>query len=90
MQAAAVHRAPLFVSDHQVLLAGDAQAVLEPMAPGSTEIARASGMPVQPYQAGYRLLEVHVRACQHSARRRYRRDRRLVPNPGPNLKVMNA
>ncbi len=90
MPAAAVHRAPLFVSDHQVLLAGDAQAVLELMAPGSTEIARACGMPVQPYQAGYRLLEVHVRASRHSARRRYRRDRRLVPNPGPNLKVMNA
>ena len=84
MPAAAVHRAPLFVSDHhQVLLVKDARAVLELMAPGSTEIARASGMPVQPYQAGYRLLEVHVRACQHSARRRYRRDRRLVPNPGP-------
>ena len=56
MPASVVHRAPLFVSDHQVLLAGDAQAVLELMAPGSTEIARASGMPVQPYQAGYRLL----------------------------------
>jgi len=44
MPAAVFHRAPLFVSDHQVLLAGDAQAVLEPMTPGSTEIARASGM----------------------------------------------
>jgi hypothetical protein len=50
------HRVPLFVGDQQALLASDAQVILEPMAPGSTEIARASGMPVQPYQAGYRLL----------------------------------
>jgi hypothetical protein len=62
MSASVFHRAPLFVSDHQVLLAGDAQAVLEPTAPGSTGIARACGMPVRPFQAGYRLLAVHVRA----------------------------
>ena len=90
MSASVFHRAPLFVSDHQVLLAGDAQAVLEPTAPGSTGIARACGMPVRPYQAGYRLLEVHARACRYAARRRYRRDRRLGPNPGQNPKVMNA
>jgi hypothetical protein len=87
MPASVVHRAPLFVSDHPVLLAGDAQAVLGPMAPGSTEIARASGMSVQPYQAGYRLLEVHVRACRYVARLRYRHDPGLGPNPGQNPKV---
>jgi hypothetical protein len=70
LPASVFHRAPLFASDHQALLAGDAQAVLEPMAPGSTEIARACGMPVQPYQAGYRLLEVHVRTCRYVVRRR--------------------
>jgi hypothetical protein len=74
MPASVFIRALLFVSDHQVLLAGDAQAVMEPMAPGSTGIVRACGMPVRPYQAGYRLLEVHVRACRYVARRRYRRD----------------
>jgi hypothetical protein len=88
--ASVFHRAPLFVSDHQVLLAGNAQAVMEPMAPGSTEIARACGMPVQPYQAGYRLLEVHVRACRHFARRRYRHDPGLGSSPGQNPTVMNA
>jgi hypothetical protein len=87
MPASVFHRAPLFVSDHQVLLAGDAQAVLEPMAPGSTGIVRACGMPVRPYQAGYRLLAVHVRACRYVARRRYRRDPGLGPNPGQNPTV---
>ena len=90
MPASVFHRVPLFVSDHQVLLAGDARAVREPMAPGSTGIARACGVAVRPYQAGCRLLEVHARACRCVARRRYRRDPGLVPNPGQNPKVMNA
>ena len=90
MPASVGHRAPLFVSDHEVLLAGDAQAVLERMASRSTEIARASGMPVQPHQAGYRLLEVHVRACRYVAGRCYRHDPGLGLNPGQNSKVMNA
>jgi hypothetical protein len=87
MSASVFIRVPLFVSDHQVLLAGDAQAVLGPMAPGSTGIVRACGMPVRPYQAGCRLLEVHARACRYAARHRYRRDPGLVPNPGQNPKV---
>jgi hypothetical protein len=57
MSASVVHGVPLFVSDHRVLLGKDAQAVLEPMAPGSTEIARVSGLPGPPYRAGYRLLK---------------------------------
>jgi phage terminase large subunit-like protein len=89
MSASVFHRVPLFVSDHQALLAGDAQAVREPMAPGSTGIAGASGVAVRPYQAGCRL-EVHVRACRCVARRRYRHDPGLVPNPGQNPRVMNA
>ena len=89
MPASVVHRAPLFVSDHEVLLAGEAQAVLEPMAPGGTGIARACGMVVRPFQAGYRLLEVHARACRCVTRRRYRRDLCPVPNPGQNPKVMS-
>jgi hypothetical protein len=87
MPASVFQRAPLFVSDHQVLLAGDAQVVLEPTAPGSTGVVRACGMPVRPYQAGYRLLAAHVRACRYVARRRYRRDPGLGPNPGQNPKV---
>lgn len=87
MSASLFHRAPLFVSDHRVLLAGDAQAGREPMAPGSTGIVRASATPVRPYPAGYRPLEVHVRACRYVARRRYRRDPGLGPNPGQNPKV---
>ena len=85
MPASVFHRVPLFVSDHQVLLA-----VLEPMAPGSTEIARASGMSVQPYQARYRPLEVHLCACRYVACRCYRHDPGLGLNPGQNPKVMNA
>jgi hypothetical protein len=90
MPASVVHRVPLFASDHWVLLAGDAQAVLEPMAPGSTGIARACGMAVRPFQAGCRLLDVHARACRRVVRRHYHRDPGLVPNPGQNPKVMNA
>lgn len=90
MPASVFHRVPLFVSYYQVLLAGDARAVREPMAPGSTGIVRACGMAVRPSQAGYRLLDVHVRACRCVVRRRYRHDRGLVPNPGQNPKVMNA
>jgi len=90
MPASVFHRFPLFVSDHWVLLAGDAQAVREPMAPGSTGTARTCGTPVQPFQAGYRLLDLHVRACRCVVRRRYRPDPGLVPNPGQNPKVMNA
>jgi hypothetical protein len=90
MPASVFHRVPLFVSDHQVHLIRDAQAVLEPTAPGSTEIARASGMPVQPYQAGYRLLEAHVRACRYVACRCYRHDPGPGPNQGLNPKVMAA
>ena len=52
MAANALHRAPLFVSDYRVLLVIDAQAVLRPMARGSTEVSRSSGIPAQPYQAG--------------------------------------
>ena len=84
MPASAVHCAPPFVSDHQVLLAGDAQAVLEPMAPGSTGIARVSSMPVQPYQAEYCLLGVHLCACRYVACRCYRHDPGLGLNPGQN------
>jgi hypothetical protein len=54
--AADALRAPLFVSDHRVLLVSDAQAVLRPMAPGSTEVNRSSGIPAQPYQAGRGLI----------------------------------
>jgi hypothetical protein len=87
MPASVFHRVPLFVGDHQALIAGDAQAVLERMAPGSTGIAGAPGMAARPYQAGCRLLEVHARACRCITRRRYRRDLCLVPNPGQNPKV---
>jgi hypothetical protein len=56
MAADVLHRAPLFVSDHRVLLVSDAQAILRPMAPGSTEVNKSSGMPAQPYQAGRGLI----------------------------------
>jgi hypothetical protein len=81
MAAAALHRVTLLVSDYQVLLVSDAQDVLRPMAPGSTKITRACRVPVQPYQAG---------RCLILTSRRYCHDRRLVPNPDPSLKVMNA
>ena len=85
------HRVPLFVSDHQVRFAGDARAVLEPMAPDGTGIARACGKAVRPFQAGCRLLGVHVRACRCIVRRHYRHDPGLVPSPGQSPKVvMNA
>jgi hypothetical protein len=87
MPASVFHRALFFVSDHWVLLGCDAQIVLEPMAPGSTGIVRACGMPVRPYQAGYRLFAVHVRSCRCVARRRYRRDPGGGPSPGQNPKV---
>jgi hypothetical protein len=87
MPASVFHRVPLFVSDYQALLAGDTQAVREPMAPGSTGTARACGMAVQPFQAAYRLLDLHVRACRCVVRRRYRHDPGLVPSPGQNPEV---
>ena len=51
-----LHRAPIFVGDHRVLFVSDAQAVLRPMAPGSTKVTRASLMPAQRYQAGRGLI----------------------------------
>jgi hypothetical protein len=56
MAAAAFHRVEFLVSDYQVLLVSDAQDVLRSMAPGSTAVTGACGVPAQPYRAGRGLI----------------------------------